>query len=135
MGNMNKEHYYGDGVRTLFVVAGLIMVFSYPFFRSFISEPLSLSIIGFVVLAVFGGLMNPEQKWVIFLNTIIPVVAFVFFEYYAVNTYINLSSTENSVKNIQVAFFWTNQILAIIFFLATYLATKTLRGALIADQE
>ena len=132
---MNKEHYYGDAVRTLFIIGVLIMVVSFPFFRSFISEPLSLSIIGSVVLAVFGGLMNPKQKWVIFLNTIIPIIALLFFEYYAVNTYINLSSTENSVKNIQVAFFWTNQILAIIFFLATYLSTKTLRGAFIADKE
>ena len=79
MDKESLEHYYGDTVRILFIIAGLIMVSSYPFFRSLISEPLSLSIIGSLVLAVFGGLMNPKQKWVIFLNTIIPVIAFVFF--------------------------------------------------------
>ena len=129
------EHYYGDRVRTLFVIAGLIMVFSYPFFRPLINEPLSLSIIGSLILAVFGGLMNPKQKWVIFLNTVIPVIAFMFFEYYAVISYIDLSPAEKTIRNIHGAFFWTNQILAIIFFLATYLSTKTLRGALLSGKD
>jgi|SRR3989338_1145936 len=129
------EHYHGDAVRTLFIVAGLIMVFSYPFFRSFISEPISLSIIGSIILAVFGGLMNPKQKWVIFLNTVIPVIAFMFFEYYAVITYLDLLPAEKTIKNVHGAFFWTNQVLAIIFFFATYLSTKTLRGALLSGKD
>src|SRR3989344_4262391 len=118
----------------MFVISGLIMIVSYPFFRSLISAPMSFSLASCVVLAVFGGLMNPKYKWVIFLNTIIPVIAFIFFEYYAVSTYLNLPPTENTVANIHVAFFWVNQILAIIFFFATYFATKTLRGALLAGK-
>ena len=131
---MNKEsleHYYGDRIRTLFVVGGLIMAVSYPFFHSLIHNLLALSIIGSIVLSVVGGLMNPLQKWVIFLSTIISIVAFISFEYYAIYAYINLPPTQE----LHVAFFWTNQVLAVIFFLAAYLSTKTLRGALLAGKE
>ncbi|KKR65805.1 MAG: hypothetical protein UU07_C0024G0015, partial [Parcubacteria group bacterium GW2011_GWF1_40_5] len=98
------EHYYGDKVRTLFIIGGLIMLASYPFFSSLINAPMPIAILACLALAVFGGLMNPEQKWVIFLNTVIPLVAFLVFEYYAVYAYNNLSSTES----IHVAFFWVN---------------------------
>lgn len=131
---MNKElleHYHGDKVRSLFMVGGLIMVVAYPFFHSLISAPLPIAIVGSIILAVFGGLMNPKQKWVIFLNTVIPVIAFLFFEYYAAYAYMNLSPAEN----INVAFFWVNQILAVIFFLAAYLSTKSFRGALLAEKD
>lgn len=125
------EHYHGDKVRGLFIIGGLIMIVTYPFFRSLIFAPLPLSIFGCIILAVLGGLMNPEMKWVIVLNTIIPVIAFPFFEYAAVYTYINLSPGSEA----NLAFFWANQALSIIFFLAAYLSTKTLRGALLAGKE
>ena len=129
---MNTEsnyHYYGDSVRTLFIIGGLIMIISYPFFSSFISLPIPLSIIGVIALAIFGGLMNPKQKWIMALNTIIPIVAFVIFEYAAVYTYLNLSPAQD----VHVAFFWVNQALSLLFFFAAYLATKTFRGALIVN--
>jgi len=131
---MNTEsnyHYYGDSVRTLFVIGGLIMIVSYPFFSSFISLPIPLSIIGAIALAIFGGLMNPKQKWIMALNTIISIGAFVVFEYYAVYAYLHLSPTES----IHVVFFWVNQTLSLLFFFAAYLATKTLRGALLAKRD
>ena|SRR3989344_4730202 len=129
---MNTEeisyHYHGDSVRILFVIGGLIMIVSYPFFSSLISAPIPLAIIGCIALAVFGGLMNPRQKWIMALNMIISVGAFVAFEYYAVYAYLNLSPAES----LHVAFFWTNQILSLLFFFAAYFSTKTLRGALLA---
>src|SRR3989338_1713165 len=102
MDKESLEHYYGDTVRILFIIAGI---------------------------------MNPKHKCVIFLNTIIPVIAFVFFEYYAVMTYIDLLPAEKTIKDIHGAFFWTHQILAIIFFFTTYLSTKTLRGVFLADKN
>src|SRR3989338_1746568 len=101
------EHYYGDKVRTLFIIGGLIMLASYPFFSSLINAPMPIAILACLALAVFGGLMNPEQKWVIFLNTVIPLVAF----------------------------FWVNQVLALIFFFAAYLSTKSLRGIHLAGKD
>jgi len=128
---MNTEsfsHYYGDSVRTLFVLGGLIMVVAYPFFSSFISLPIPLSIIGAIALAVFAGLMNPKQKWIMVFNTIISIAAFMVFEYYAIYAYLHLSPTEG----VHVAFFWVNQVLSLIFFFASYLSTKTLRGSFLS---
>lgn len=129
---MNGEgtyHYYGTSVRMLFLLAGLIMIISYPFFNSFIKAPMAVSIIGVVALSVFAGFMNPKQKWIIIVNTIISIGAFVIFEYAAVYTYLHLPPTEAA----HVAFFWVNQILSLIFFFASYLSTKTFRGALLTN--
>jgi len=127
MSTETSYHYYGDTVRTLFIIGGLIMLASYPFFSSFISAPISFSIIGCIALAVFGGLMNPKQRWIMILNTIISIGAFIIFEYSAVYAYLNLSPT----LQIHVTFFWVNQILSLLFFCAAYLATKTIRGTIV----
>ncbi len=124
---MNEEvsyHYYGDSVRLLFFFGGLIMIISYPFFASFIKAPIAFSVIGCISLAVFAGLMNPKQKWIIVLNTIISIAAFIVFEYSAVYAYLYLSPAES----IHLAFFWVNQLLSLLFFFSAYLSTKTLRG-------
>ena len=121
------NHYYGDSVRTLFVLGGLIMIVSYPFFSAFIKAPVVFSLIGCIALAIFGGLMNPKQKWIMFFNAILSVVAFVAFEYSAVYAYLHLSPAQT----VHVAFFWVNQILSLIFFFSAYLATKTFRGAMV----
>ncbi len=125
------EHYYGDQVRRLFIFAGLIMIVSYPFFRSLISVPLPVSVSGSIVLAVLGGLMNPKHRLVILASMIISIVAFPFFQYSAVFAYINLSPK----VGLNLAFFWVNQVLSIIFFLSAYFATKTFRGLLLSSKN
>ncbi len=125
------RHYYGDQVRVLFVIAGLIMIISYPYFSPLIGVQAPVAVLGFALFAVFGGFMNPEQKWVIILNSVISVVAFIIFEYAAVYTYNNWPTT----VSFYVAFFWVNQILALIFFFAAYLSTKTLRGRILESKK
>jgi hypothetical protein len=103
------------------------MIVSYPFFSSFILVPIPLSILGSVTLAIFAGLMNPKQKWVMILNLIVSVGALTIFQYSAVYSYLNLKPREDMM----VAFFWINQALALLFFFCAYFSTKTLRGALL----
>ncbi|HEY4493881.1 MAG TPA: hypothetical protein VJB95_00405 [Candidatus Paceibacterota bacterium] len=125
----NAKHYYGDVTRIIFFIAGVIMATTYPFFKSFISAPMWLALTGCIVLAVFGGLMNPRWKWVIILGAMISVVAFPFFEYSAVHAYLNLPPSEPR----HVWFFWTNQFLSILFFFSAYLSTKSVRGAFMKE--
>ncbi len=122
-------HYYGDSVRILFIIGGLTMIVSYPFFSSFIKMPIAFSIIGSVALVVFAGLMNPKQKLIMIMNTVISVLALAIFEYAAIYTYLNLSPSIGA----HVAFFWVNQALSLLFFFAAYLAVKTLRGAFVEE--
>lgn len=123
------EHYYGNSVRTLFIITGILMVVSLPFFSSLLNIPLYVSLIAILGLAVFGGFLNPVQKWIIVANTVISVAAFVGFEYYAVHTYKSLPPD----VPLHVAFFWINQAFALLFFLAVYLSVKTLRGKILKN--
>jgi len=126
MENLDKpvvQHYYGDTVRRLFVLGGLIMILTLPFFTNLLPVPLFISILAIVVVAIVAGATNPLQKSVAWFNLVTAAVAFLVFEYYAVDAYMMYSADS--------VLFFTNQILALIFFFAVYFSTKTLRGKLL----
>lgn len=116
----NTEHYYGDVVRVMFMGAALLMIIGLPYFtqQGLLPVPLSVSIFGIVVLGVLAGLINPRQTYTIILNFAVALTGLLFFEYYAISNFLDN----------QTAFFIANQCLAILFFVALYYATKTLRG-------
>jgi len=124
-----KEHYYGDVIRIIFVIAGVVMLFMLPFFTVLIKSPVVISILAILVLAIIAGALNPTQLSVIVLNTLAAVVGCAVFEYYAVSIYISpvLSDLELSRQ-----FFWANQILALLFFIAIYLGVKSIRGKVLS---
>lgn len=117
-------HYYGDSVRVIFLISGLVMLCSFPFFSSLIGVPAVISILSIIGLVVLGGLISPKSRFIFILSSIVPVVGFILFEYYAYFAYSTLPAT----SALHIAFFWVNQILAILFFFATYLSVKTLRA-------
>ncbi len=118
--------YYGDSVRVIFLISGLIMLCSFPFFSTLIGLPVVISILAIISLVIVGGLLSPVSRIVFIVSSILPVCGFVLFEYYAYYAYTELSST----IPLHIAFFWVNQVLAVLFFFATYLSIKTLRGML-----
>ncbi len=119
------RHYHGDRVRELFMLAGLIMIVSFPFFNQIIFLPSFFSVLGIIVIAFLAGLESPEKRWVLILNTAIASLGCLIFEYQAAQFYSN-STTDTATDQ---WFFWVNQALAIIFFLALYFSAKTLRVA------
>ena len=112
------SHYHGDMVRRLFFSGGIIMILALPFFKDLIPVPEFISILAMLIIGFMAGLTNPRLKWTAFLDCIISLVAFATFEFSAIKNY---SSPEAML-------FWLDQALAIIFFLALYYSTKTLRG-------
>jgi len=126
--NQNKinyqGHYYGKIIRNIFILGGLIMLISFPFFSKLVNLPLPVTIFIIISFVVIGGLINPLSKLAFILGSIIPIFALAMFEYYAFNAYQNLSGSDS----LNVAFFWINQALALMFFFATYLSIKTLRA-------
>ena len=122
---MIRSHYYGDTVRQLLIVAGLLMLASGPFFRSALPVPALVSVLAVLVVVLAAGLINPQQRWTITLTTIISLFGFLVFEYYAMMSYDSGPQT----------FFWINQTLAILFFLALYLSTKTLRSKCLPERR
>lgn len=117
------KRYYGHTVRAIFIIVGLLMLITFPFFSDLTPVPIPVSIAVIILLAVFGGLLNPSSKWIIVMHVLLPIVGLAIFEYQAVYGYLNLSPVESR----HVAFFWMNQIVSVLFFVATYLSIKTLR--------
>ncbi len=122
-------HYYGDAVRRLFLLGGIIMILTLPFFSNLIPVSGWVSLFAIIVVGVVSGLTNPMHIWVAVFNLVISVIAFAVFEYYAVLQYL----ADGNAK--ETWFFLTNQALALIFFVAIYYATKTLRGDLLRKKD
>jgi hypothetical protein len=116
-------HYYGDIIRRLFLSAGIIMLITLPFFSALIPFPVVISAVGVLIIGFVAGMTSPRQQWVIILNLLVSITGLVLFEYYAVTAFRMQPQTQ-----ITTLFFWTNELLAIIFFFTLYYSGKTLRG-------
>jgi len=118
---MDMSHYYGNRVRQLFFIAAGIMLVGLPFVRGSLAVPEVISILGVLVLDFLAALTNPRQVWVNWVNTAIAALAMIIFELFAVRSFSEGSSF----------FFVVNQGLALIFLIALYFNTKTLRAMLL----
>ena len=115
-------HYYGDNVRKLFVAGAIVMLVTLPVFEELLSVPTFYYILGMIVLGLVAGFTNPAQRWVVLLNLAISVFAIYFFESEAVSAF-KSCGTGNWTW-----YFFTNQLLAIIFLASLYYSAKTERG-------
>ncbi len=112
-------HYYGDAVRRLFLAGAVLMAATLPFFSGDIYEPLPLSLSIIIILIIAAGFTSPRYFLSAAVNVIISAGAVLIFEWYAVQSYIRFGGADN--------FFWTNQILSLIFLIALYYGVKTVR--------
>ncbi len=117
------EHYYGDTIRRLFLAAGIIMIITLPFFSALLPFPVVISSIGVLIIGFVAGMTSPRQSWVIILNLLVSVAGLALFEYYAVSAYHIQPQTQTTGL-----LFWTDELLALIFFFTLYFSGKTLRG-------
>lgn len=117
-GNRKILHYYGDQVRIILFLTGLVMLGGLPYFKDLIPTPANYSIFAIVVIAFLAGFTNPKQVWTIYLDLVVSLVGFLVFEYFAITNSSDLSS----------GFFLINQLLALLLLVAFYFSTKSLRG-------
>lgn len=129
MGELIRKHYYGHAIRGIFLAVGVAMLVTFPFFSDMIPVPLWLSIAIMVLLAIFGGLINPVQKKLLLVTAFLPILGFIVFEYEAVWAYLNVAAEEPR----RAAFFWVNQVISLLFFIALYLSVKTVRGKYVKE--
>lgn len=115
-------HYYGDIVRKLFLLASIIMIVTVPFFTELIGISFIISIIAIMLIAFFAGLQSPNKNWVTRINTIVAAAGYGLFQYKAISYYI--ASTPFTISWL---FFTVNQVLAVLFFIALYYSSKTMR--------
>jgi len=124
---LNKfPHYYGDIVRILFFLSGILMILSLPFLNGVIPIPIHISIFSILILIFVAGLTNPAQRWVSIVDSAVSSLGFIVFEYYAITTF---SDGE------EFLFFLINQTLAVLFLFSFYFATKTVRGFIVKERK
>ncbi len=119
------EHYYGDTVRKLFLTSGVIMLLFNAFFFDLISTPTVLTVLGAIIIVILAGLQNPRHLWLNILNTCVSAIACFVFTYTGIQHYMHAD-----VFN--VAFFWSNQLLGLLFLFATYYSSKTIRAKIVS---
>ena len=125
--NNKISHYYGDTVRSLFIVCALIMVIGLPWVSEFLTLPPFYSILAMLILIVTAGLLNPKQRWTFFLATVIALASFIIFESSAIIAFTQYTATSK--------FFLFNQLLAFIFLFAQYYSVKTIRGSFVENNR
>lgn len=109
-------HYYGDTVRMLFIIAGIAILLTLPMLKAEVPVSIPLSLLFVLVVDIAAGLTGPRHRSVMAINAVIALCGVVIFEYAAVN-----------LSELWGAFFWANQFLAVIFFIALYYSAKSLR--------
>lgn len=116
------SHYHGDFVRGLFVTAAILV-----FLTQFAGTKLPFSVAGLmliiVVLAVAAGITNPVQLWIHWVNLVISIIGLLIFGGLA---FARLSSSADFILQNGLV-----SLLAIVFFVAIYFATRTLRGLMV----
>ena len=111
-------HYYGDYVRQIFIVAAIIMLLAAPFYTDNLSIELPFIVAGAILLIFVAALTSPQKQNIISADAVASGVGFVIFEMWALLNY----------QTVPVYTFVLRQVLAILFLLAFYLSTKTLRS-------
>ena len=76
-----------------------------------------------LAISILAGLTNPVQTYVMILNLVVSVFAIIVFEHHAVTQFVVIPTL----------LFMIDQVLALIFLVAVYYSTKTLRGVMVQD--
>lgn len=119
--HFGPSHYYGDYVRVLFVVAAVLILGS-QFIKAPFLTPVAALIFS-VVLVLAAGLTSPVLASIQWINVVISGLALFFFGSIALTRYQETHSIYSGSNLVII-------ILTIIFMVALYLATRTLRGTL-----
>ena len=111
-------HYHGDTVRILFLIGGIIILASLPFFKNLLQIGTGFLPV-FVILLVLGGaIVNPFQRLIVTINLIISATAVILFEHAAI---IGFGEDPFLLSVVR-------QVLAIVFLFALYYSGRTLRA-------
>lgn len=121
--HFGPSHYYGDTVRILFVVAGVLLLAS-QFIGSPFLTPIAVLLLT-VILVISAGLTNPVQTWIQWSNLALSALCLLLFGSIALSRFQETGDVFG--QNFIIL------LLVIIFVGALYSATKTLRGTLMRD--
>lgn len=111
-------HYYGDYIRSIFIIVGAFMLILAPFVSERAPQLLPIQVVSAVVLVLLAGLTSPTKEWVLILDAIAAGLGVIFFEFLALAAY-NASAWFS---------FIALEGVAIAFLVALYFSIKTVRA-------
>lgn len=117
----NVAHYYGDHVRTLFIVTAALLLVTAPFYANSLRVELPFEILFAMVLVAIGALANPHGKWIFMAGAVVAGIGLVIYEMWALYQY-------NDSTLIQ---FVLRELIAMLFLVAFYFNMKTVRAFLL----
>lgn len=117
-------HYYGHIVRKFLLINSALMLIEYPFFSTFIALPYFLGIGAAIVLVILAGFQNPRLERLSEINTGVCVFGCFIFAYTGMRHYLNATIFDPW-------FFWSNQLHALLFLIAIYYSSKTIRSEIL----
>jgi uncharacterized membrane protein len=120
-------HYHGDQVRVIFVISALIIIIAQS-----TGADLPLSTIGAVIsataLVIAAGITNQAIYWIHWMNALLAITGTLLFGSTVVGNYRAGSSFFDPS-------FLFLEALALLFLVALYLTTRTIRGKLIRSNS
>lgn len=114
-------HYYGDHVRALFIVVGVLLLISIPLDKVLLPLNIMIGVAGVLLITVLAGFTNPRSRASVLADAAAGALMFLSFEYFAIEAYLGAGTFLNII-------FLLRQGVALLSLLALYFSVKTLRG-------
>jgi hypothetical protein len=111
-------HYHGDTVQILFLIGGVVILATLPFFKNLLPIGPGANTVLVVLIILGAAVINPFQKWIVAVNLLIATLAVLLFEYVAIVGYGTDPFLLSAIR----------QILAVIFLFSLYYSARTLRA-------
>ncbi len=119
----NNLDYYTKATQSVFIVAGILMLVTFPYFFTRF-EPAVLSTLAVIVLlAISAGLSSFGSFFTKRLNIAISILACALSSYRAMKIFFN-----NPEEPVMIFSFWVLQILSLLFFFAIYFSIRASRS-------
>lgn len=115
------SHYHGDVVRRLFIAAGVAILLAALIDETIRPFYLFVGAFGVLAFVILAGLTSPTMRTTMTINMLAAAAMFLVFEYLSIDAYVIYQSFFAPI-------FLLRQLTAVMFLLAVYFSTKTLRG-------
>lgn len=113
-------HYYGDSVRSMFLIIAAGMLFLAPFFGSRLPFDVPFEVLGAIAIVCLGAMTSPRRPYVMMANATAAGIGVVYSEIIAIYAYSGGDSLTFVIR----------ELFAVGFLFALYFSVKTLRAML-----
>lgn len=120
MATTRHPHYHGNLVRKQLFFAAFVIMIAALLDSELRNFYLFVGLFGVVGITVLAGLTSPQKRGITFIDVLVSAIMFLIFEYFAISAFIRYENFSDPV-------FFFRQLIAVIYLIALYYSTKTMR--------